>query len=55
MASCDETVDHLATLVETGSLANRELYQDLHDKLEVLGKKLNLFIRSVHDGHISAE
>lgn len=53
LASCDETVDHLETLFETGSLADQIAYEDLHSRLEVLGKKLNLFIRSVEDGHMS--
>jgi len=46
-ASNDETMDHLETLFETESLKDRELYDQLHGKIELLGKKLNLFIRSV--------
>jgi four helix bundle protein len=53
IASNDETIDHLETLFETGSFAEQELYQSLHDKLELVGKKLNLFIQSVEKGHIS--
>lgn len=52
-ASCIETMDHLETLYETGSLKNEPLYQDLHGKLDTLGKKLNLFIQSVEASHIS--
>lgn len=47
IASNDETIDHLETLYETGSLKDRELYQNLHDRIEILGKKLNNFIKAV--------
>ena len=53
LESCDETIDHLETLFETESLTNRKLYDDLHARLEVLGKKLNLFTQSVERSHIS--
>jgi len=47
IASNDETIDHLETLFETGSLQNKTLYDDLHEHLEILGKKLNLFIQAI--------
>lgn len=47
LASCDETTDHLETLYETKSLKKKELYDDLHGRLQILGKKLNLFIKSI--------
>jgi four helix bundle protein len=53
LASCDETVDHLETLFETGSLTDRPLYDDLHQRLERLGKQLNMFIQSVERSHMS--
>ena len=53
IASNDETMDHLETLFETESLTDEDLYETTHDKLEVLGKKLNLFIQSVEKGHDS--
>jgi len=53
IASNDETIDHLETLFETGSLLDKEIYNSIHDKLEILGKKLNLFIQSVEKGHLS--
>jgi len=53
LSSNDETIDHLDTLYETGSLKNLELYESLHKHLELLGKKLNLFIQSVKNEHIS--
>ena len=52
-ASCDETVDHLETLFETGCLSDQPLYQDLHDRLFILGRKLNNFIRTVETRHRS--
>ena len=53
LASCDETVDHLETLFETGSLTDQSLYDDLHQRLERLGKQLNMFIQSVERSHVS--
>ena len=51
LASCDETTDHLETLYETESLKDEVLYQDLHNRLQTLGKKINLFIQSVEKKH----
>ena len=53
IASNDETTDHLETLFETESLTDQELYHDLSERLDKLGEKLNLFIRSVNKSHIS--
>ena len=50
-ASCDETTDHLETLYETKSLKDEPLYQSLHLRLQTLGKKINLFIRSMEKEH----
>ena len=52
-ASNDETIDHLETLFETRSLADEQLYDFLKQKLDVLGRKLNTFIQSVEENHIS--
>ena len=52
-ASCDETIDHLETLHETGSLADDGLYERLHQKLNQLGGKLNQFIQGVELQHRS--
>ena len=51
--SNDETIDHLETLFETESLTDQELYKDLSERLDMLGRKLNLFIKSVGKSHIS--
>jgi four helix bundle protein len=53
IASNDETIDHLDTLYETESLKDKNLYQDLSERLDKLGRKLNFFIKSVEKGHIS--
>lgn len=47
IASNDETIDHLETLFETDSLKDKELYENLHDRIEILGKKLNNFIQTI--------
>jgi len=36
LALNDETTDHLETLFETGSLNNKILYQNIHERLEIL-------------------
>ncbi|MEO6547584.1 MAG: four helix bundle protein [Ferruginibacter sp.] len=51
LSSNDETIDHLETLFETGSLTDESLYIDLHGQLEQLGKKLNNFIVAVERSH----
>lgn len=53
IASNDETIDHLETLFETGSLKDQELYGAFHERLEVLGRKLNRFINAVEKEHLS--
>lgn len=53
LASNDETIDHLETLYETGSLKDENMYHDLKGRLETLGKKLNNFLQAVNKNHIS--
>lgn len=50
LSSNDETIDHLETLYETKSLTYQNLYEGLHGKAEVLGKKLNNFLQALQ-GH----
>lgn len=52
-ASCDETAYHLDALFETGSLTNKSIYEDLRQRVDVLGRKTNRFIQSVEQKHIS--
>lgn len=47
IASNDETIDHLETLYETGSLKDESLYKKLHASVILLGKKLNNFIIAI--------
>ena len=47
LGSNDETIDHLETLYKTRSLQDEVHYNYLHSKLEMLGKKINLFIKGV--------
>jgi four helix bundle protein len=54
-ASNDETIDHLETLFETGSLTNEEVFKSLQKKLDLLGRKLNNFIQAVEAEHISVK
>jgi four helix bundle protein len=53
LASNDETIDHLETLYETGSLTNKEIFKNLHSRIDLLGKKINKFLESVKEGHMS--
>jgi four helix bundle protein len=53
LASCDETVDHLDTLVATKSLTDSAIAEQLNAKLDELGRKLNLFLQSIERRHIS--
>ena len=34
-------------------LKNKLIYDDIHNRLEILGKKLNLFVQAVEKKHIS--
>jgi four helix bundle protein len=45
IASNDETIDHLECLWDIGSLKNIEKYELIHSKCELLGKKLNNFLK----------
>ncbi len=49
LGSNDETIDHLETLFKTKSLQDENTYNYLHSKLEMLGKKINLFISGEED------
>lgn len=51
IASNDESIDHLENLYNTESLTNEPLYFELHEQMELLGRKLNNFIQSVQEKH----
>ena len=46
-----ETIDHLETLQETGSLADQSLFTDLHSRSIRLGKAIHGFIQGVQTHH----
>lgn len=50
-APCDETIDHLEALFETESLTNEIIYRNFTAQLDLLGRKLNLFIGGVERDH----
>lgn len=49
-ASNDETIDHWETLYETKSITDEDLYKDIHERLQRLGRKLNNFIKAIENG-----
>ena len=51
LSSNDETIDHLETLFETESIKDENIYNTLHEKIELLGKKINNFLQAVEKGH----
>ena len=51
LSSNDETVDHLETLYETGSLKDKELYEELRERIQRLGIKINNFLQSIDKNH----
>jgi len=52
IASNDETLDHLDNLIETKSFTDITIFEDISDRLDKLGKKLNLFLQSVEKYHM---
>jgi len=51
ISSNDESIDHLETLFETGSLKDEEVYENIHKRLGILGRKTNQFLVSVEKQH----
>ena len=51
LSSNDETVDHLETLYETGSLKDKKLYEELRERIQRLGIKINNFLQSIDKNH----
>lgn len=50
-ASCLETIDHLETLFETGSLQDEPSFQGFQDRLVHHSKGIHQFIRGVEANH----
>jgi len=51
LSSNDESVDHLEILYETGSIKDRELYENLRERIQKLGIKINNFLQSIEKNH----
>jgi four helix bundle protein len=51
LSSNDETIDHLETLYECESLTNKATFEDLHKRLQILGRKINNFLKTVASSH----
>ncbi|MBK7870324.1 MAG: four helix bundle protein [Saprospiraceae bacterium] len=51
LSSNDETLDHLETLYETNSLTDKDLYESLRNKIILLGKKLNTFLKILRENN----
>lgn len=46
-STCDETKEHLEYLFETKSFKNKEVFDDLMERLNMLSKKINKFIQAI--------
>ena len=46
-SSNDESIDHLENLYKTKSLTDKNVFDSIHCKLTLLGKKINLFISGI--------
>jgi len=53
LASCDETRDHLEFLFETGSLKDKLLFDKLRGQYDILGRKINNFLKRVIEKHLA--
>ena len=51
LASNSETIDHLEVLYETKSLVDKDTFEDLRTRLEILGRKINNFLQSIQESH----
>lgn len=47
LSSNDETLDHLETLYETGSLKDKDVYENLQERIQKLGIKINNFLQVI--------
>ncbi|MDZ7360676.1 MAG: four helix bundle protein [candidate division KSB1 bacterium] len=53
LASCDETRDHIEMLFDTGSLADKTIYDDLIIRYDMPGRKINNFLQGVIAEHLA--
>lgn len=54
IASNDETLDHIETLVETGSLKDQTIYEELVTRTNQSGRKLNRFISAIASSQVTS-
>lgn len=47
LASCDETHEHLELLFERGSLTDTRLFENLFERYDILGRKINKFLQKI--------
>lgn len=52
-SSVDETRDHLEVLYETKSLNEKDIFVEISERINILGKKLYQFIQAVEKSHKS--
>jgi len=55
LSSNDETMDHLENLWDTKSLTDESVYITIKNKIDVLGKMVNGFLKAVQEQHQSAK
>jgi four helix bundle protein len=51
-ATCEETIEHLELLYETGSLKDKNIFDSFMQEYDKLGRMINKFIQSVEKGHL---
>ena len=51
IASNDETIDHLKNLYDTNSFKDQQQFDNLIQKLNILGRKLTVFRRSIENDY----
>lgn len=49
LSSNEESIDHLEILYETGSLKDKQVYEDLHKRFRRLGIKIQNFLRKLEE------
>lgn len=51
IGSCNESREHLEILFETGSLTDKETFEQLQENFDKLSRKLSNFIKTVESDH----
>ncbi len=53
LASCDETREHLDLVFDTGQITDKQIYEYLSQEYDILGRKINNFLKSVEKEHMN--